>query len=176
VDTAMWTLCLVVLGHGGWREWRRLINAPIVSVVVALALNALHGDAWIPRFALTTAHMLGACCFPLGIVLIGATLADSSRELRQDLGLRTLGWSCLLRLGVLPALMLVVAHFIPASRELKEVLVVQAAMPAAVFPIVLARHYGGEPLTAIRIVIGTSLAGFLTIPLWLRLGMHAVGL
>jgi predicted permease len=176
VDTAMWTVCLIALGHGGWREWRRLINAPILSVIAALALNALQGDQWIPKFALTTSHMLGACCFPLGIVLIGATLADSSRELRQELGGRTLLWSCVLRLGVLPGLLLAMAHFIPASKELKQVLVVQAAMPAAVFPIVLARHYGGDSLTAVRVVIGTSLVGFLTIPFWLRFGMAVVGL
>jgi predicted permease len=48
-------------------------------------------------------------------------------------------------------------------------------MPAAVFPIMLARHYGGDAATAIRIVIVTSLLGFLTIPFWLRIGMQAVG-
>jgi len=79
-----------------------------------------------------------------------------------------------LRLGAMPLLMLAVARYIPASPEMKQVLIVQAAMPAAVFPIVLARRYGGDPITAIRIVIGTSLVGFITIPLWLRLGMRFV--
>lgn len=176
VDTAMWTLCLIALGHGGWREWRRLINAPILAIVGALALNTVHADVWLPRFVLTTAKMLGACCFPLGIVLIGATLADSSRQLRQNLGLRPMLWSCALRLGLLPVLMLLAAHFVPASRELKQVLLIQAAMPAAVFPIVLARHYGGDPLTSIRVVIATSLVGFFTIPIWLRLGMKFIAL
>jgi predicted permease len=74
----------------------------------------------------------------------------------------------------MPLLMLAVARYIPASPEMKQVLIVQAAMPAAVFPIVLARRYGGDPITAIRIVIGTSLVGFITIPLWLRLGMRFV--
>ena len=176
VDTAMWTLCLIALGHGGWREWGRLINAPILAIVGALALNTVHADHWMPQFVLTTAKMLGACCFPLGIVLIGATLADSSRELRQNLGLRPMLWSCLLRLGVLPALLLAAACFVPASRELKQVLLVEAAMPAAVFPIVLARHYGGDALTSIRVVIATSLMGFFTIPLWLRLGMKVLSI
>ena len=49
-------------------------------------------------------------------------------------------------------------------------------MPAAVFPIVLARHYAGDPATAVRVVIGTSLLGFLTMPLWLRLGLRLRGL
>jgi len=49
-------------------------------------------------------------------------------------------------------------------------------MPAAVFPIVMARHYGGDPATAMRVVIGTSVVGLATIPLWIRFGMKFVGL
>ena len=52
----------------------------------------------------------------------------------------------------------------------------EAAMPAAVFPIVMAKHYGGDPATAVRVVVATSLVGLLTIPLWIRFGMHFVGL
>ena len=46
-----------------------------------------------------------------------------------------------------------------------------AAMPAAVFPIIMARHYGGHAPTALRIVIGTTVIGLLTIPLWIKLGL-----
>jgi predicted permease len=49
-------------------------------------------------------------------------------------------------------------------------------MPTAVFPIVLARHYQGDPATAMRVVIGTSVVGLVTIPLWIRFGMKFVGL
>jgi len=176
VDAAMWSVCLIALGHAGWKQWRKLINAPIIAVIVAASLNLMGGDAWIPKFTTVTAHMLGACCFPLGIVLTGAILADSSKELRQDPGWRTIGWSCLFRLGLIPLGMLAIAWALPASRELKQVLVVQAAMPAAVFPIVMSRLFAGDPPTAIRVVIGTSLVGFVTIPIWLHFGMHWLGL
>jgi malate permease and related proteins len=56
------------------------------------------------------------------------------------------------------------------------VLVLQSAMPAAVFPIIMARHYGGDPATALRVVIGTTAASFVTIPLVLKLGFQFVGL
>ena len=59
---------------------------------------------------------------------------------------------------------------------MKRVITIHAAMSAAVFPIVMAKHYGGDPATALRIVLGTSLAGLITIPLWLRFGMKFVGL
>lgn len=175
VDIGLWTVCLIALGHGGIREWRRLLSPPIVAIVLTLAINAVGGDRFTPAFIRQTAAMLGACAFPLGIVLIGATMADSAGELRQRVGIRMMGWASLLRLGILPALILGMAWLVP-SRELKQVLIVQAAMPAAVFPVVLARHYGGDPLTAVRVVIATSLLGFLTMPFWLRLGGLLPGL
>jgi hypothetical protein len=59
---------------------------------------------------------------------------------------------------------------------LKQVIVVQAAMPAAMLPIVIARHYGGDANTALKIALSTSLIGIVTIPFWLRLGLQWVGL
>jgi predicted permease len=76
----------------------------------------------------------------------------------------------------LPVLFLVLARYLPCSLELKRVITIQAAMPAAVFPIIIAKHYGGDPATALRVVLGTSLVGFITIPLWLKFGLKWVGL
>ena len=60
---------------------------------------------------------------------------------------------------------------LPLPLELRRVLVLQAAMPAAMFPVVMAKYYGGDPATAVRIVLATSLAALLTIPLWLGFGL-----
>ncbi len=49
-------------------------------------------------------------------------------------------------------------------------------MPSALFPLVMSRHYRGDLTTALRVVIGTSLVGPLTIPLWIRSGLHIAGL
>lgn len=176
VDIAMWSVCLVALGHGSLREWRRLINPPILSIVIAVALNVAGAEHWMPRFVLTTAGMLGACAFPLGIILIGATMADSIGELRRHFDLRTVAWASLLRLGILPFVILGMAWALPLGKELKQILLIEAAMPVAVFPIVLARIYGGDPATAVRIVIGTSALSFLTIPIWLKIGLRVLGL
>jgi predicted permease len=76
---------------------------------------------------------------------------------------------------VLPVVILLLANYLPLSLELKRVLVVQAAMPAAVIPIIIARLSGGHPRTAVQIVLGTTALGVLVIPLWLRAGIAWVG-
>ena len=48
-------------------------------------------------------------------------------------------------------------------------------MPAAVVPIVMARHYGGDPALALRIVLSTSVVSLVTTPLWIRFGLKFVG-
>ena len=48
--------------------------------------------------------------------------------------------------------------------------VAQAAMPAATFPIVMARLYEQDVQTAWVVVVGTSLLSLITIPLWMILG------
>ena len=55
-------------------------------------------------------------------------------------------------------------------------LVVQAAMPAAVVSVIIARVYGGQPLIAVQIVLGTTVLALFTIPFWLRFGLSFAGL
>jgi hypothetical protein len=49
-------------------------------------------------------------------------------------------------------------------------------MPAATFPIVLARHYGGDPGVGVRVALGTAVVSLVTIPLWVPAGMHWLGI
>jgi predicted permease len=177
VETGVWTLGVMLLtGRRLGRDWRNIVNGPLVAIVLALLLNALGWEAHLPRAALTGVHWLGQCAIPMALILIGAVVADHLHEFHSAAGWRVIGAAVLLRLGVLPALFLLLAKFLPASVELKRVMVLQAAMPAAVFPIILARHYEGDPPTALRVVIGTSAVGLVTIPLWIRFGLHFVGL
>ncbi|MCX6860546.1 MAG: AEC family transporter [Verrucomicrobia bacterium] len=172
VDIAMWTLGLMTLGHAtGPGEWRKLINAPLVAIVLSLLLNACGAARWMPRPVGITASMLGASAFPLGIMLTGAMVADQIRQLHPARAAGALIWSAIFRLGVIPALMLGIVRVLPCSVEVKRVIVVQAAMPAGVFPIVLSRLYGGDPATAVRIVAGTTILSLITIPLWIQVGM-----
>lgn len=177
VEVALWTLGVWTLTGGSLgQSWRRIINAPLIAIVLALLLNTLGLNAYLPTPLHTGIHWLGQCAIPMALMLIGAIVADHLHEFNSKSGWRVIGTAVLLRQAALPILFLIVARFLPASLELKRVIVVEAAMPAAVFPIVMARHYRGDPVTAMRVVIGTSVVGLVTIPLWIRFGMKFVGL
>ena len=177
VEIAFWVFGLMLLSGVSIKEgWRKVLNAPVVSILCGLALNYTHGSEWMPQFLLTGAHMLGQCAIPVALLLIGAVVSDEFREFHSAPRWRVMIGACVLRLAVLPILFLLLAKYLPCSAELKSVIVLQSAMPAAVFPIVISKHYGGDLNTALRVVLATSVVGLITIPLWIRFGLAFVGL
>lgn len=176
VEIALWSFGLFMLARTELRrDWRKLLNPPLLAIVAALLTNLLVGQERVPVVLREAAHLLGQCAVPLGMVLVGATMADYLHEFRRAEGGRAMLVACALRLGLLPLLFLALAQVLPASLELKRVMVLQAAMPAAVFPIVMARHYGGDAATALRVVVATSVASIVTTPLWVRAGLAWIG-
>jgi predicted permease len=177
VEIAFWSLGLLFLSpQGRGSVWQKIFSPPVFAILIALTLNFTGLQSQIPVFVRGTASMLGQCAIPLGLILIGATVADHWHEFHSAAGGRVMLVGCLARLALLPPLFLLLAKYLPCSVELKRVIVLQAAMPAAVFNIIMAKHYGGDAPTALRIVIATSVVSLVTIPFWIRFGIQFVGI
>jgi hypothetical protein len=177
VEAAIWTGgVLVVTGLSPTKGWRKLINAPALALVVALLANLTGAGAHVPEFLRTLIHNLGLCAIPLGLLLTGSSFSPHLEDPKALVNPRVLGIAWLLRLAILPWVLLLAARYLPLSVELKRVLVVQAAMPSAVVSVIVARVYGGQPLVAMQIVLGTTVVGLFTIPLWIKLGLWFAGL
>ncbi len=171
-EVAVWSVGILVLAGLSLREgWRKLFNAPLIALILGLGCNFTGLGAALPVVATSVIHQCAVCAIPLGLILIGATLEPYVQRPAELFEPKVSLVSILLRLGVFPLGMLAVARVLPCSIDLKRVLIVQAAMPAGIMPIVISKHYGGHPLTAVRVVIGTTVLGIFSIPLWLRLGM-----
>ena len=180
----MWTLGMFVLtGSGLDGGWKKVLNAPLVALLLALAFNFAGMLVTPPaeilvvgKIILTAIQWLGQSAIPLALLLIGAVVADHLEDARGGQAARVVSVAVLVRLGIMPVFFLLLAKILPCSVELKRVIVLQGAMPSAVLPIVLAKHYGGDPRTALQVVLGTSIAGLVTIPLWIHFGGRVVGL
>ena len=176
VEIALWTIGIMVISgvmhRGGWRH---IINGPFIAILGAGALHLAGARNWMPAVVMDAVHRLGATAIPLGVLLTGATFADHMRNLSARSRMMTTVGACVLRLGLLPVLMLAIAIWLPCPIELRRVIVIQAAMPCAMIPVILAKHYGGDPSLSMRIVLFTSVLGLLTIPFWLQLGLRWIG-
>ena len=80
--------------------------------------------------------------------------------------------SILVRLILAPICILSAAKFLPIATELRQILVVQAAMPAAMTPILLARLYGGRPAVAVQTMIVTTTVSLVSLPLIVTWGVR----
>lgn len=172
-EAAIWTVGILTLAGVSLRAggWRRVLNPPVYALVLAVGIN-LSGGEWFPGVVRQAINLVGACAVPLGLLVIGATLVDYLAAPRAWIDRRVTPLACGLRLGLIPLAMLGLAVWLPLPRELREVMVVQAAMPAGILPIVIAKHYGGRPLTAVQVVLGTTAVGLFAVPLWLTLGLR----
>lgn len=177
VEAALWTGgILVVTGLSPLAGWRKLLNVPALSLVVALGCNLTGAAVLVPAVVMSLVHTLGLCAIPLGLLMTGVSIQPHLDDPKQLVNMRVTLMAWLVRLVVLPWLFLLVALWLPCSVELKRVLVVQAAMPSAVIPIIIARVYGGQPLIAVQIILGTTALALFTIPFWIKFGLVFVGL
>jgi predicted permease len=174
LELMLWSAGVWVLAGEG--SWRRAFNIPFFAILAGMVLNLLNAGAWLPKFVLDSLRFLGQASLPLSLLLTGVSFADAVSEGGMFRNLRITLAGCLVKIGILPPLILLAARWLPCSLELKQVLLVQAAMPCAMVPVILARYYRADPGTAVRIVLGTTVVGLLTIPLWIRIGAAWLGI
>ena len=174
IELTIWSVGVMILS-GDWRRGlRQAVNPVTLAVIIGVVLNALRVDAFIPAWVLQFLTMVGACAIPLGVLLSGAMLADLLRQPGSLADPRTFVGAVSLRLVLLPAVMLATARLLPLTDTLRQVLAIQAAMPAAVFPLIMARRYGGHELTAVRVLVFTTVLSFFTIPLVVVIALRLI--
>ena len=174
VEIAMWSVGVMMISGERRLSWRKLLNGPVISVVVGLTLVALRLDGHVTGSFRSAMSMLGMGAFPVAILITGCTMMDLLGK--EKLNWRVMGGSVLVRLMLAPAAILCAAKFLPLTTELRQVLVVQAAMPAGLSSILLAKLYGGRPAVAVQVVIATTVMSLLTLPWIITWGSAWIGL
>ena len=174
VEFALWTVGLMLISGNFKPSWRAFLKGPIIAVVLGIFLVQTRLDQHVPSILARVLSMLGQCAVPVALLLVGTTLYDLAKQMKLDWKISTGG--ILVRLAMVPLFILCLAKFLPIATELKQVLVIQAAMPAGMFPILMSRHYGGRAEVAIQVVVATTLVSLLTMPLIVYWGSSWVGI
>jgi malate permease and related proteins len=171
VEVVLWTVGIWLVNPKASGAARNALNPIVLSIVGGLFLNALPLHAWFSselpmgvNIIVRTAQMLGECAVPLGLLVAGTTLYDLMRAGSWLGDGRAAMGGIVMRMIVLPAMMLGCVKLVPASLELKHVVAIQSAMPAAIFPMIVARRYGGCEGTAMRVILATTILSLFTIP------------
>ncbi|QTN31756.1 AEC family transporter [Akkermansiaceae bacterium] len=174
VEMAIWSVGVMLMSGETGVPWKRLANGPIIAVGIGLVLVILHVDHLVTGPPRTAVSMLGTGAFPLAIMMTGATIMDLAGNEKPSW--RIITAACVVRLAIMPAVIILCAKFIPMAAELRQILLVQAAMPAALVPILLARIYGGRPAVAVQVVIATTVVSVFTLPYIITFGIRYLDL
>ena len=175
LELALWTIGVVIISGTRTGMWRRLINGPTVAIVVGLLLNFTTSYQFIPGVATEAMTKLGNCTIPVSLLLVGVSLAGVVLKGNWISDWRIPVGALSVRFLIMPVLFLLAAQTLSYSRPLMLIMLVESAMPAAVFPIVIAKHFGGKPAVAVEIVIYTTVASLLMTPAILTLAFWLFG-
>ena len=173
VEIAIWTIGIFVLTEGRL-NLRGFFNPPAITIIVALFLQETVGSKMIPVFLWEVITALGNCSIPIGLILIGANFYNLFGEFKFSPSYRVEMSSLMVRNLIFPVLVtsFLYLQWIPGDmRWLSEILLIQCAMPAGIFAVVIVGNYGGNKLTALRTIPITMVAGVVTMPCWIYLGL-----
>jgi predicted permease len=189
-EISVWTLVVFTMrGKFDWALGRQLINPPILAILIAVPLNLLGHSPWVSEefhqsvvpyfdFLMWAIHQIGQTAIPISLMTVGlaitALLRHKEIKNRWRTTLKISFWSCLIRLVIMPIIFLTLAVLLPCTVEIKRVLVIHGAMGSAILPIVLAKLYNGNTLTAFDTVISNTLVSIITLPFWIAFGMKII--
>jgi predicted permease len=145
----------------GRLDLRQMLRTPLVhAVALALLIQALGLE--LPRWAANTTRLLGDCAVPLMLLALGVALA----------GLRITGMGrvlalSILRLGLGFAVGVAVATALGLEGTIRGVVILESAMPVAVFNYLWAVRYDTAPEEVAGMVLGSTVLSFATLPVLL---------
>lgn len=149
--------------------WQTLATTPVAyGAVIGAAI--LAGDVALPQWIGTTIGLLGDLMIPLMLLALGNTLGGlHARRLPF-----ALGWGTA-RIALGFGVAIAVAELFDLQGVARGVLILQGAMPAAVFNYLFAARYDRHPDEVAGIVLMSTVVGALLLPLLVAFALRAAG-
>lgn len=144
---------------------RKVFTPPFVAFLFAALLILLKIP--LPRVVLDTATTVGRITTPLSLFFVGIVLVSlplSQMRLNKALVLVLMG-----RYLISPLMVYLMLQLIPVPPIMRNVFVIQSAMPVMTQAVIVARAYGADDQFAALGASATTIASLVVIPLYLVL-------
>ncbi|MEZ7559011.1 AEC family transporter [Streptococcus sp. 27098_8_148] len=171
--TFFWTLGTYLIQRDGEGEaqfdlktsLKKVFSPPLMGFLLGLVLVMLQIK--LPAFLASDLQYLGNLTTPLSMIFIGLSVSHVGVKqlvLGKDQLLILLG-----RFVVAPLLMATIVYWVPLPSLMKQVFIIQSAMPVMTNAPVVARLYGADSDYAAVMVTETTLATMVVIPILMLL-------
>lgn len=146
------------LVQGREPAWRTLVKTPMIYAAL-IGIILLITDTPLPKTLANTIELLGGLAIPLMLLALGYSLA-SFRVQRPGIALGLAVFRLALGFGV----GLGVAELFNLTGAMRGVVIIESAMPLAVFNYLLAARYDRHPQDIAGAILISTLISFLTMP------------
>jgi predicted permease len=153
------TVGLVLVTEGGWRERLLSVVKQPVIYAMAIAVVLLVTHTQLPRWVGNTVDLLGGIAIPLMTIALGVSLATLKIQFLS----RSIAFSIARVFGGL-LLGYAVCWLMGLTGVSKAVVLLQSAMPIAVFNYLLALRYNRSPEEIAAMVLVSTLIAFAGLP------------
>ena len=171
--TFFWTLGTYLIQRDGEGEaqfdlktsLKKVFSPPLMGFLLGIVLVILHIK--LPTFLASDLQYLGNLTTPLSMIFIGLSVSHVGVKqlvLGKDQLLILLG-----RFLVAPILMATIVYWVPLPNLMKQVFIIQSAMPVMTNAPVVARLYGADSDYAAVMVTEATLATMVVIPILMLL-------
>ena len=171
--TFFWTLGTYLIQRDGEGEAqfdlktsaKKVLSPPLMGFILGLVMVMLQIK--LPAFLASDLQYLGNLTTPLSMIFIGLSVSHVGVKqlvLGKDQLLILLG-----RFVVAPLLMATIVYWAPLPSLMKQVFIIQSAMPVMTNAPVVARLYGADSDYAAVMVTETTLATMVVIPILMML-------
>ena len=171
--TFFWTLGTYLIQRDGEGEaqfdlktsLKKVFSPPLMGFLLGLVMVMLQSK--MPAFLASDLQYLGNLTTPLSMIFIGLSVSHVGVKqlvLGKDQLLILLG-----RFLVAPLLMATIVYWMPLPSLMKQVFIIQSAMPVMTNAPVVARLYGADSDYAAVMVTETTLATMVVIPILMLL-------
>lgn len=142
----------------GTVDWKKLIQTPVIWAV-GLAIALIATDTDLPAWAMNTISLIGQFTIPAMLLALGVSLA--SLQVKR---LAVPGGLAVARIAGGAAIGAGVVHLLGLEGPAAGVVLLQSAMPVAVFNYLFAALHGNRPEEVAGLVVVSTALSFATLP------------
>ena len=158
-----WTYGVRVMsGSGEYIKIKKILTNPVlISMLIGLFLYSFEIEVVSPiRNIFAVISYLNA---PIVMIILGVYLAQT--DILSMFSDKTVYLSSFLRLILIPLLTMLIINFIPASKDIKMIIMIAASAPVGSNVAIFAKIYGGDYKKAVKIVCMSTLLCIISMPM-----------
>jgi len=144
-------------------RWHRIVNPVLIATIIAVIIQIVNVNEYLPEFFVTIFDILGAMALPLVMIILGGSLYLNFHQ-KGKLYLAEITKFIVIKNIVFPLAIIGVLALLKPSYNIALLFLLQAAVPPVTGVPILAERAGGNKGITTQFVFASFVACIITIP------------